>query len=146
MEKARGGLVDLIVGYRKTFDHDITIVFDGYKNGMATEQVSFNGHVKVIYTRLGERADDVIKKIVSNERREWIVVTADRDIADHAWAAGSVPVAPEKFVDIITRHRLKDIDEPLADEEDDEERHARRGNPHQFSKKEKALRRVLSKL
>jgi hypothetical protein len=57
-----------------------------------------------------------------------------------------VPVAPEKFVDIITRHRPKEIDEPSADEEDDEERHARRGNPHQLSKKEKALRRVLSKL
>ena len=118
MEKARASLVDLIVGYRKTVDHDITIVFDGYKNGMATEQVSFNGHVKVIYTRLGERADDVIKKTVSTKQREWIVVTADRDIADHAWAAGSVAVAPEKFLDIIIRHRPKDIDEPPTDEEE----------------------------
>ncbi len=146
MEKARNALVDVIVDYRKTNGHDITVVFDGYKNGMVTQQGSFRGHVEVIYTRLGERADDVIKKTVSQERREWIVVTADRDIADHSWAAGSVPVPPERFMDIITRHHLKNTDEVSAEEEDDDNRQSRRGNPYQLSKKEKALRRVLSKL
>ncbi|HTZ18793.1 MAG TPA: NYN domain-containing protein, partial [Dissulfurispiraceae bacterium] len=95
MEKARDVLIHDIVGYRKIVDHDITVVFDGYKNGMATQTVSYTGGVKVVYSRLGERADDVIKKTVLQHRLEWIVVTADRDIADHAWAAGSVPVPPE---------------------------------------------------
>ncbi|MGO9953068.1 MAG: NYN domain-containing protein [Dissulfurispiraceae bacterium] len=146
MEKARAGLVNVLSGFQMTKDHDITVVFDGYKNGMATEQVTFSGNVKVIYTRLGERADDVIKKTVANERREWIVVTADRDIVDHAWAAGSVPVLPERFMDIVTRYCVNGKDEARENEDDSEGRQNRRGNPHQLSKKEKASRRVLSKL
>ena len=148
MEKARDTLLDAMSNYRKVKDHDITVVFDGYKNGMATQQVSFRDNVKVIFTRLGERADDVIKKTVSQERREWIVVTADRDIADHAWAAGSVALAPDRFMNIITRQYMINADEvPEApDEDDDDGRHERKGNPYKPSKKEKALRRILGKL
>jgi predicted RNA-binding protein with PIN domain len=147
MEKARDTLLDAVIEYRKVKDHDITVVFDGYKNGMATQQLSFRDNVKVIFTRLGERADDVIKKTVTQERREWIVVTADRDIADHAWAAGSVAVASERFMDIITRARRINTDEVREVEQDDEdERHERKGNPFRPSKKEKTLRRILGKL
>jgi len=146
LEKARAGLVELLARYRKTKDHNISVVFDGYKNGLAAQQASYSGHVKVIYTRLGERADDLIKKTVSQERREWIVVTADRDIADHAWSVGSVPVPPERFMNAIAQHReLRAYEVPMY-EDNDEDLQPRRGNPHQPSKKEKALRRVLSKL
>ncbi len=155
MEKARDILVDALAGYRKVAGHDITVVFDGYKNGMAVQKVSYKGNVKIIYSRLGERADDVIKKTVSQQRLEWIVVTADRDIADHAWAAGSVPVPPEKFMDIIEkRSRVKGEEIPAVQteeevperDEDDEDNHHRKGNPYKPSKKEKAIRRVLAKL
>ena len=152
MEKARDGLIATLVGYRKIMDHEITVVFDGYKSGMASQRVCCTANVKVVYSRLGERADDVIKKTVSQERREWIVVTADRDIADHAWSAGSVPVPPEKFMDIITRQRPNTGDGLIVEsdvydkDEDGEEGRPRHGNPHMLSRKEKALRRVLGKL
>ncbi len=147
MEKARDTLLGAVIEYRKVKDHDITVVFDGYKNGMATQQLSFRDNVKVIFTRLGERADDVIKKTVTQERREWIVVTADRDIADHAWAAGSVAVAPERFMDIITRaHRINTDEVREVEQDDEDERHERKGNPFRPSKKEKTLRRILGKL
>jgi predicted RNA-binding protein with PIN domain len=147
MEKARDTLLATVIAYRKVKDHDITVVFDGYKNGMATQQLSFRDNVKVIFTRLGERADDVIKKTVTQERREWIVVTADRDIADHAWAAGSVAVAPERFMDIITRaHRINTDEVREVEQDDEDERHERKGNPFRPSKKEKTLRRILGKL
>lgn len=149
MEKARNALLSQLAAYRKGKAHDITVVFDGYKNGMAIQQVSFFQNIKVIYTRLGERADDVIKKIVSQDRREWIVVTADREIVDHAWSAGSVPVLPDRFMAIVERSGKFSADEdmPQADEEDEEyESHGRKGNPYRLSKKEKALRRVISKL
>jgi len=148
MDKARDALLNAIINYRKVKRHDITVVFDGYKNGMATQQVAFRDNVKVIFTRLGERADDVIKKTVSKERREWIVVTADRDIANHAWAAGSVAVAPEQFMGIITRQHGINADEvrEAKDEDGEDERHERKGNPFRPSKKEKTLRRILGKL
>jgi uncharacterized protein len=150
MEKARDALLSQLAEYKKIRAHDITVVFDGYKSGMATQHVSYHGGVRVIFSKLGEKADDVIKKTVSQERREWIVVTADRDIIDHVWSAGSVPVPPDRFMDIIAQRCRMGADDVQAgieeDECDDNEGRSRRGNPYQVSKKEKAIRKVLGKL
>jgi predicted RNA-binding protein with PIN domain len=149
MEKARDALLSQLATYRKGNAHDITVVFDGYKSGMSTQQGSFFHNIKVIYTRLGERADDVIKKMVSQHRKEWIVITADRDIVDHVWSAGSIPVPPDRFMAIVEKGGRPAPDEimPEADEEDDDYgSHDRKGNAYKLSKKEKALRRALSKL
>jgi len=149
MEKARETLLSQLAEFRKVREHNITVVFDGYKYGMLTEKVSYHGGVRIIFTKLGERADAVIKKTVSQERRGWIVVTADRDISDHAWSAGAVPVPPDRFMDAISR-RCMEREESVADEEDDEYEDSagrrRKGNPHQLSRKERLLRQVLKKL
>ncbi len=120
------------------------------------------GGVRIIYSRLGERADDVIKRIISQERREWIVVSSDREIMHHAWSVGAVPVPSPVFYGIVERQvkrRGVPADSPeeeggadgslfraADDSEDEEGPGARKGNPHQLSKKEKAVRKVLGKL
>lgn len=155
MEKARDGFVDLLMDYKKIKTHDITVVFDGYKSGAGTEHVAVRGGVKIIYSRLGERADDVIKRIISKDRKEWIVVSNDRDIANHAWSVNSIPIPSERFFEIVSRHAgqvFEKTNEETVDElsckdfEEDEYSHASKGNPCQLSKKEKAIRRALSKL
>jgi predicted RNA-binding protein with PIN domain len=101
--------------------------------------------VTVIYSRIGEKADSVIKRIISLERSGWIVVTSDRDIADRAWAHGSVPISAEDFVRIFEQHVLDySTTEEYEDKEYQEPR--RKGSPRKLSKKEKAIRRALSKL
>jgi predicted RNA-binding protein with PIN domain len=98
----------------------------------------------VVYSRLGEKADTLIRKIITREKKEWIVITSDREVADRAWASGSVPVPSEEFLLRMTQaaHRPGGLYEPLEEEDDA----PRRGNPRQPSKKEKALIRVLGKL
>jgi predicted RNA-binding protein with PIN domain len=56
------------------------------------------GGIKVIYSRIGEKADSVIKRVISCKKCGWIVVTSDRDIADHAWATGSTPISGWDFL------------------------------------------------
>lgn len=155
MEKARDGFVDLLIGYRKIKMHDITVVFDGYKSGSGIENVAVRGGVKIIYSRLGDRADDVIKRLISKDRREWIVVSNDRDIANHAWSVNSIPIPSERFFEIVSRHAgqiVKQTREETADGlsykdfEEDGYSHASKGNPYQLSKKEKAAKRALGKL
>lgn len=157
MEKARDGFVDLLIDYKKVKAHDIIVVFDGYKNGAGTEHVAVRGSVKIIYSRLGERADDVIKRIISRDRKEWIVVTSDRSIADHAWSMNSIPIPSDRFYEVVSKQinrnntemesTGKDVDEVLyKDLDDDEYCRSLKGNPHRLSKKEKAIRRALSKL
>lgn len=120
------------------------MVFDGWKTGERNErQVGIAG-VRVIYSRIGEPADAVIKRIVSMERRQWIVVSSDRDIARHAWAVDSVPVGTDDFLRFLTR---TESDCALDSDEDQmDDLPSRKGNPRRLSRKEKAVERALKKL
>ena len=73
------------------------------------------------------------------------MITSDREIADHAWASGSIPVSSEKFLNVFER---KDRLSPDEGEYDDDEyiEPQRKGNPRKLSKKDKAIKRALSKL
>ena len=147
LETERNKLIDLLIEYRKRKGHHIVVVFDGWKAGGATENSSVRGGVRIIYSRLGEKADSVIKRVVSTERREWIVVSSDREIASHAWSLGSVPLTSEEFIPVLRSHGRDDREEDLAEEEDDEEEGIpRTGNPNKLSKRERAVRRALGKL
>ena len=136
-------MIEAIVEYRKTKSHDITVVFDGWKTGQSREQQTVVGGVKVIYSRIGDRADGVIKRIISSHRREWIVVTSDRDIADHAWSLGSIPVSSEDFLNAMN---ARDLSDKVEEYEDDYIEPRRKGSARQLSKKEKAIKRAISKL
>ena len=128
------------------------MVFDGWKGGGGAESVSIRGGVKIIYSRLGEKADSVIKRIVSTERRQWIVVSSDREIASHAWSNGSIPVPSEEFLSVIGAagagrlHSRADASVSEKHEDEGELHECRKGNPHTPSRKERALKRAIGKL
>ena len=161
MEKARIELINILIAYKKISLHDITLVFDGYKGGSVIENAEFKGGVKIIYSRLGEKADDVIKRIISRERKEWIVASSDRDIMNHAWASGSIPIASELFFEIVQKKtkfgKTNKTKENAAETEelnylygkngnDESACSGAGGNPQKLSKKERALKRALGKL
>jgi hypothetical protein len=161
MEKAREDFIDLMIKYRLIKAHEITIVFDGYKAGHGNESKAVRGGVAVIYSKLAEKADEVIKRIITKDRKEWIVVTSDRDIANHAWAVNSIPVPSDAFIRIVSREAAgKGIpagaghetysDVETAEWKDPGEYNddvsAGKGNPYKPSKRERSVRRALSKL
>lgn len=143
----REELVRLLSEYRKVKGHDITVVFDGWKSGSAREETLVTGGIKVIYSRLGENADSVIKRIISREKKEWIVVSSDREIISSAWANGCVPVSSSEFQEALEEAGKSPTgDYDLLPEEDVEGHGKGKGNPRMASKKEKALLRALRKL
>jgi predicted RNA-binding protein with PIN domain len=82
----RENLIRLLSGYKKVKDHDITLVFDGWKSGDRREVSVKTAGIRIIYSRLGETADAVIKRMIQTDKKEWIVVSSDRDIASYAWS------------------------------------------------------------
>jgi len=123
------------------------LVFDGWKSGIGGEVSSVKGGVNVIFSGLGEKADSVIQRIISVERREWIVVSSDREITSHAWATDSVPVPSEVFLPFLENGGASPGFPPSEEEEGDSELEGqRKGNPRKLSRKEKAMNRVLGKL
>ncbi|MBI5632694.1 MAG: NYN domain-containing protein [Nitrospirae bacterium] len=162
LQKQREGLIRQLIAYRKLRGHDITIVFDGWKSGSHNQEQTITGGIRIIYSRLGDKADEVIKTMIGQVRKEWIVITSDREIMDHAWKNHSVPVPSDQFLRLLEQSIHRNLPQPLLSKEgsmlsghdtkcdyeplEDDEDMPQKGNPRQPSKKEKALMRVLKKL
>jgi hypothetical protein len=143
--REREKLVRLLSEYKKIRGHDITVVFDGWKDGRGKEATLVTGGVKVIYSGVGEKADSLIKRIIGGERKEWIVISSDREIESFAWSKDSVPVPSALFASVLENigNSFSGAYEPLYE---DEEPLRKKGSPRKLSKKEKILQRALRRL
>jgi len=130
LKKAREDLIQTIISYKNKKGHNITLVFDGYKEGAIAETKEFIGGITVIYSGTGEKADDVIKRILKAEKKFWIVITSDRDIKKAAWRENCVAIDSSIFLDIINS----------------EEYFIEQKKGKTLSKKEKAIQRAIAKL
>lgn len=144
METERQKFIEALMEYKKQTGHEITVVFDGWKEGRASEQSSVTGGVRVVYSALGEKADSVIKRMVSGRAGQWIVISSDRDIQAHAWSRDAVPVGAEDFLRKLEKTETKEGFRAYDEEEYAEP--LRKGNPRKSSKRDKAVRRALDKL
>ncbi len=137
-------MIKTLCDYKKIKGHDIIVVFDGWKSG-GEESVSLIDGIRVIYSGLGEKADLVIKRVISSRKNPWIVITSDRDISDYAWSKGCIVISSDEFRDILDKQ-----DETLTGKfeliEDNEFEPKKKGSPRTLSKREKAKKRALSKL
>lgn len=145
LEAAREELIQALIAYRPMRQNDIVLVFDGHKGGMGPQNRSVRGGVEIVYSGLGESADSLIKRMIAAGRRDWIVITSDREIAQFAWSHDAVPVPSERFAVILNAAgATQSPGEEAADDEYEEPQ--RGGNPHKLSKRDRALQRALGKL
>ncbi len=149
VEAERENFVHALSEYRKAKDHEITVVFDGWKEGEGQQTESYYGGVRVVYSPIGEKADSLIKRLVDGSK-QFIVISSDREIQSHAWNNGAVPIESEDFLYYMDRASMPEGEFYEEDEDDDEygdhSYGRKRGNPKKLSKKEKALRWAMTKL
>ncbi len=152
LEEGRNGLMKRVAGYKKLKDHKITVVFDGWANGSAREERLREDGVHIVYSRRGETADEVIKRMAMAGRGgEIIVVTSDRDVADSVVKAGGVAISSPEFE---TRMREEEMmamihgGEPCKDDDYDipESGTRKKGTAKRKPKRERQAQRRLSKL
>ncbi len=148
LEKARNDIIEKLSEYTRLKRHDITIVFDGWKSGQGAETKMRIGNVNIIYSRLGEKADFVIKKILSDDIRPWIVISSDREISDFADKKDFVSIKSDEFEDKLDAFFNPDEEDVLKNDEIDAgyRRHRRKGNPQKLSQKQKKKIDALKKL
>ncbi|MBI4697501.1 MAG: NYN domain-containing protein [Nitrospirae bacterium] len=150
LEKARNDIIKALSEYSRLKGHDITIVFDGWKTGQAAETKLRTGGVNIIYSRLAENADSVIKKIISEAVKPWVVVSSDREISAFADRKGLVSLTAGEFegrlYSALSTGSQKN-EEPFEDDEDVDSVPARqKGNPRKLSQKQKKKINALKKL
>ena len=76
-------MISKLIEYERRRGHKITVVFDGWKNGSADEGRDRAGKINIIYSRHGEKADDVIKRIAAHTAEDTLVVSSDREIVSY---------------------------------------------------------------
>jgi uncharacterized protein len=97
MQLGRETLVDLLSKYKRIKHHKITVIFDG------TNAFSFYGHrdfingIEIKFSRSGESADSVIKRLAAREKEKALVVSSDRDVADSASLSGAAVISSIEF-------------------------------------------------
>jgi predicted RNA-binding protein with PIN domain len=150
LEKARNDLIQDLGRYSVRKGHDITLVFDGWKDGRAIETTIRTAGVTVIYSRIGENADFVIKRILSAGERPWIVVSSDREISDFAFGRDYAAITSREFEDKLfaSLNSSDQTESGYIDDmnEEDEPSAGQKGNPRRVSKKLRKKLRALERL
>ncbi len=140
-------LLEALRRYKRLKGHTVTVVFDGYDGGMPTERRERVKGITVIYSKLGEKADQVIMRLA----REWggscVVVTSDREVADDVERSGAAVIGSPEFMGRLEMVEYLALKGGTEEEEKPGKLNTRKkGNPHRKSKKERAKARRLKKL
>lgn len=114
IQAGREALIDLLAEYRRIKPHRITVVFDGANAPPVSEHRQRLQGIDIRYSRQGELADTVIKRMAATECQKALVVSSDREITTFAEAQGAAIIRAEDFNQRIALASL-------PSEQDDEE-------------------------
>ena len=138
-EMAREAFLRDLAAYRQRKSHAITVVFDGWQQGRGTEQREHRLGLEIIFSRRGEKADQVIQRLAAEFGSACAVVSSDREIVDFARAQGAFVMKAQEFVgklregpnpNGVSAHKELDTGEDLRPKRGPE----KRGNPRKLPK------------
>ncbi|MBM4287326.1 MAG: NYN domain-containing protein [Deltaproteobacteria bacterium] len=142
----REALLEKLAAYRRLKPHPITVVFDGWEGGeFMGNRDRFQG-ILILYSRRGEKADAVIKRLAEQERERALIVTSDREIADYALRQGAAVLCAAEFILRLEFAESGDLSEESDEMEDPGSRTRKKGPAHRASKKIRRRRQRLKKI
>ncbi len=143
----RERLIHQLSFYRQSRSCSITVVFDGWQGGWPAERREKQKGIEIVYSKIGEKADEVIKRLIREKGSGAIVVSSDREIAKFASRFSVAVVSSEQF-----QEKLRGLDskkEEAVRKEEEEEGYKdskKKGPSRRLSKREKRLREALRRL
>ena len=142
LQASREGLLQTLASYRRRKGHAITVVFDGWQGGLGAEHREFQSGVEVVYSKRGERADQVIQRLARLYGKDCAVVSSDHEVVNAARAAGAFVIgAPEFRAKLYDRpaasstSAFKELD--AGESEVVRRSKAKRGNPRKLPKSQR---------
>lgn len=103
LQSGRNALITKLVEYEKKKEHQITVVFDGGNSDWLDEGRDREGNINIIYSRYGERADDVIKRLAAQAVGDVVVISSDREISSYVTQLGKTPLTSPEFEIIMNK-------------------------------------------
>lgn len=139
----RDRLIDQLSAYQKLKPCGITVIFDGWQGGWNTEKRERKKGIELIYSKLGEKADEVIKRLVKGEGSGALVITSDRDVSRFAERMEVAVIPSEQFREKLERGPSDKCEE---NPEEEEKGLKKKGPSRRLSKREKRARAASKKL
>jgi len=146
-DMARESLIQELAAYRHRKAHPVTVVFDGWQQGFITERREHRSGIEVIYSRRGEKADQVIQRLASEFGSDCAVVSSDREVAHYARVQGALAIEAGEFSEklrggpMTRRVAFKELD--TGDESEPVRTSDKRGNPRKLPKAQRRRNRQL---
>lgn len=99
----RQKLLEELALYKKRKRHRITVVFDGANAPVFTQQQDRIKGIDIQFSRTGESADTIIKRMAAGEKEKALIVSSDRDIVVFAMSQGAAVISSPHFSEKIAR-------------------------------------------
>jgi len=97
VEARREQLIRDLAGYRQRKGHPVTVVFDGWRAGHPVEHVEWREGIGVVYSKHGEQADAVVKRLAEKYGSDCAVVSSDHEIVNFVRAHGATVITSGDF-------------------------------------------------
>lgn len=143
LQLERERLLDRLASYQRRKVCEVTVVFDGWQEGWSTETREKRKGIEVIFSKLGEKADEVIKRLIKQRGSGTIVITSDRDVARFAQRMDVAVIPSGQFKEKVEERPSEMFEESL---EEEEKGMKRKGPSRRLSKKDKRIRAASKKL
>ncbi|MEI7591503.1 MAG: NYN domain-containing protein [Deltaproteobacteria bacterium] len=152
LEAGRRALLVALDAYQQQKRHQITVVFDGWEGGTPQEERDVFKDINIIYSKLGEKADEVIKRIVAQGSDNFTVISSDRDIANYVIRRGYSAISSLDFEHRL--YSLSEYDSCFDDDVDESEdttlarqiNTKKKGTAHKLSRAKRKERQALESL
>ncbi len=96
-DETREALISRLSLYSQCKGHPVTVVFDAWRERTGLEHHENRTGVRVVFTRRGERADQVIQRLTREYGRTCAVVSSDLEIIQTAKSHGAFVMKSQEF-------------------------------------------------
>jgi len=103
IQLGRQALLEELASYQKRKRHRITVVFDGARAPIFTQSKDRFKGIDIQFSRMGESADTIIKRMAAREKEKALIVSSDRDIAVFAMSQGAAIISSLHFGEKIAQ-------------------------------------------
>ena len=118
LQRGRKALISALARYKKLRGHRITVVFDGGQAPGFGDRRDHRGGIDIRFSRQGELADAVIKRMCTRERGQVLVVSSDTEIVRYVEARGAATIASPAFEDKLMMAESMDASDGAPEETD----------------------------
>lgn len=147
IQLGREALLDRLAAYRRTRHHRITVVFDGANAPLFSQHKSQIKGIHVKFSRSGESADAVIKRMAAHEREKALIVSSDLEVVNFAASKGAATISSRLFEEKLKMAAYTSLKGIESEDEDGwTPKTKKKGPSRRLSKKERRDRIKIKKL